>query len=156
MAILGFNLQKGELHFCMMNGTRANPRYVAHDRHRFDVDQTKPEMANFFKQTFNELIEAQKPRGLAYRLSMDGKKADQIAYLTFPFGILSLVAYERGLTADQSTIHTFTKKALAHPGDKFTACDDRIANRPTAWPNASKLGSGLIDPEDEDCRESDC
>ena len=34
MTILGFNLQKGELHFCMMDGTRADPRYVAHDRQR--------------------------------------------------------------------------------------------------------------------------
>jgi hypothetical protein len=141
MAILGFNLQKGELHFCLMDGTRADPRYVAHDRHRFDVDQAKPEMANFFKQTFNELIEAQRPQGLAYRLSMDGKKADQIAYLTFPFGILCLVAHERGLAAHQSTIHTFTKKALAHPDEKFRACDERISNRPVAWPTAAKLAA---------------
>ncbi|MBY3206886.1 MULTISPECIES: hypothetical protein [Rhizobium] len=141
MAILGFNLQKGELHFCLMEGTRANPRYLMHDRHRFEVDQPKPEMANFFKQTFNELIEARQPQGLAYRLSMDGKKADQIAYLTFPFGILSLVAYERKLAVAQSTIHTFTKKALAHTGDKFTACDERIADCPAAWPNAAKLAA---------------
>ncbi|WP_313605337.1 hypothetical protein [Rhizobium sp.] len=141
MAILGFNLQKGELHFCLIEGNRINPRYLMHDRHRFEVDQPKPEMANFFKQTFNELIEARQPKGLAYRLSMDGKKADQIAYLTFPFGILSLVAYERKLAVAQSTIHTFTKKALAHTGDKFTACDERIADRPAAWPNAAKLAA---------------
>ncbi|TBY27453.1 hypothetical protein [Rhizobium leguminosarum] len=141
MAILGFNLQKGELHFCLLDGTRPDPRYLMHGRHRFEVDQPRPEMANFFKQTFNELIEAQQPRGLAYRLSMDGKKADQIAYLTFPFGILSLVAYERGLAIAQSTIHTFTKKALAHSGDKFTACDERIEDCPAAWPNAAKLAA---------------
>jgi hypothetical protein len=141
MAILGFNLQKGELHFCLMEGTRESPRYLIHDRHRFEVDQPKPEMANFFKQTFNELIEARQPQGLAYRLSMDGKKADQIAYLTFPFGILALVAHERGLPVDQSTNHTFTKKALAHPGDKFEACDERIADCPANWPNSAKLAA---------------
>lgn len=141
MSILGFNLQKGELHFCLLEGTRADPRYIMHDRHRFEVDQPKPEMVNFFKQTFNEVIEARQPRGLAYRLSMDGKKADQIAYLTFPFGVLSLVAYERGLPVEQSTINTFTKKALAHPGDKFTACDDRIADRPGTWSNGAKLAA---------------
>jgi len=41
--------------------------------------------------------------------------------LTFPFGILSLAAHERGLAIAKSTTHTFTKKALAHSGDKFTA-----------------------------------
>lgn len=141
MAILGFNLQKGELYFCLLEGTKAAPRYIVHDRHRFEVDQSKPEMANFFKQTFNELIEARQPQGLAYRLSMDGKKADQIAYLTFPFGILSLVAYERGLAITQSTIQTFTKKALGHPGDKFIACDERISDCPPAWPNSAKLAA---------------
>lgn len=75
MAILGFNLQKGELHFCLMDGTRAEPQYVAHDRHRFDVDQSKPDMANFFKQTFNEVIEARQPQRLAYRLSMQGSRS---------------------------------------------------------------------------------
>lgn len=69
MAILGFSLQKGELPFCLMDGTRADPRYVAHDRHQFDVDRPKPGMADFFKQIFNELIEAQRPQGPAYRLA---------------------------------------------------------------------------------------
>ncbi|MEH6721399.1 MAG: hypothetical protein V7704_21205 [Aurantimonas endophytica] len=141
MTILGFNLQKGELHFCMMDGTRDDPRYVMHDRHRFDVEQPRPEMANFFKQTFNEVIEARQPHRLAYRLSMDGKKADQIAYLTFPFGILTLVAHERALEVDQWTIHAFTKKGLGFQGDKFGACDERIADRPAAWPNAAKLAA---------------
>lgn len=141
MAILGFNLQKGELHFCLMDGTKADPKYVAHGRHRFDVEQPKPEMANFFKQTFNELIEARQPQGLAYRLSMDGKKADQIAYLTFPFGILTLVAHERGLAVEQSITQTFTKKALGFAGDKFDACEERIADRPAAWTNAAKLAA---------------
>lgn len=87
MAILGFNPQKGELHFCLMDGTRTDPRYVAHDRYRFDVDQSKPEMANFFKQTFNELIEAQQPQGLAYRLCLrtrTDRRSDHPAHLHGP------------------------------------------------------------------------
>lgn len=51
MAILGFNRQKDQLLFCRMDGTRADRRYVAHDRHPFDVEEPKPEMANSFKQT---------------------------------------------------------------------------------------------------------
>ena len=141
MAILGFNLQKGELHFCLMDGTRAAPRYLAHDRHRFDTTQPKPEMANFFKQTFIELIEAQEPKRLAYRLSLEAKKAEQLPYLIFPYGVLALVAYERGLDLHQSTSQSFTPRALAYQGDKFVACDERILNRPPTWTPAAKYAA---------------
>lgn len=141
MSVLGFNLQKGELHFCLLDGRRTAPRYLLHDRHRFNPDQSKPELANFFKQTFNELFEAHQPGAFAYRLTMDAKKADQLAYLVFPFGILNLIAYERGIESTQSTLHTFTKKALGYQGDKFSACDAKIADCPASWTNPAKLAA---------------
>lgn len=72
---------------------------------------------------------------------MEGKKADQIAYLTFPLGVLALVAHERGLPKHQSILQTFTKKALDFAGDKFDARDERIEGRPASWPNAAKLAA---------------
>lgn len=141
MRVLGFNLQKGELHFCLLNGNRKEPRYLAHDRHRFNPDQPKPELANFFKLTFNELIDAHQADIVAYRLSMDAKRADQLAYLVFPFGILNLIAHERGISTAQSILQSYTKKALGFAGDKFDACDTLIANAPSPWGNPSKLAA---------------
>lgn len=142
MTSLGFNIQKGEVWYCEMTGTRASPVFVAVDRLRFQPAASRPELMNLFKQTFSEIL-AKKPCGrIGYRLSLDAKKADQLSYLVFPFGVLNLLAYERGLETSEFTSQSFSKRALAYAdGDKFAACDARIEGRPEKWSNSERLAA---------------
>ncbi|TIM30128.1 MAG: hypothetical protein E5Y63_13270 [Mesorhizobium sp.] len=142
MNSLGFNIQKGEIWYCELAGSRSAPRFVAVDRHRFQPGTTRSELMNLFKQTFSEILARKPYERIGYRLSLDAKSADQLAYLAFSYGILNLVAYERGLTTIEFTSQSFTKRALAYAeGDKFEACDARIEGHPAKWSNAEKLAA---------------
>ena len=132
MPCIGFSIQKGELHYCVLRGSREVPIYLDHGLHRFDPTQPRTALANLFKQTFKEVLDRVQPTKLAYRLSLDLKKADQFAYLSFPFGILNLIAYEAALPINEYVSQSFTKRALDFPGDKHAACDARIVNFPSA------------------------
>lgn len=97
---------------------------------------------NLFKQTFSEILARKPYKRIGYRLSLDAKSADQLAYLAFSYGILNLVAYERGMTTIEFTSQSFSKKALGYAeGDKFAACDARIEGHPEKWSNPEKLAA---------------
>lgn len=141
MKALGFNIKKGELWFCLLEGDRAAPAFLAQDRHRFDAEQPRTGLAHFFKQTFGEVIDHTKPDRLAYRVSLDANGADQVAYLCYPFGILNLIAHERGTPIREFVTQSFSKKALGFAGDKLDACDARISNPPPKWGRDGKLAA---------------
>lgn len=141
MPALGFNIRKGELHFCCLSGPKTRPLYVGHGRHKFDPTQSRPDLANFFKQTFSELIHSYSADMLSYRLSLDAKSTDQIAYLIFPFGVLNIIAFEKSIPVREFTSQAFTKKALGFDEDKLTACDERIVGRPPDWKEPTKLAA---------------
>jgi hypothetical protein len=137
---IGFNISKGTIWSCVLKGTRAAPEVQDSGRQRFNPDQPRPELANYFKQTFGEIIDQVRIPRLAYRLTLNATRADQIGYLCFPFGILNLIAHERGLTIDQFTTASFSKKALGFSGDKFDACET-IKGRPEKWDRDAKLAA---------------
>lgn len=130
MPCVGFNILKSELHYYVLGGSRSSPSHIDLGVHRFDAKQLRPNLANFFKQTFQEIIDRSQATKLAYRLSLDAKKADQFAYLAFPYGILNLIAHERRLPINEFTMQSFTKRALGFTGDKFDACDAMIFGFP--------------------------
>jgi len=130
VSALGFNIKKGELRHCVLSGTRREPVYASHGRGRSDPNQSRTALANYFKQTFGEVIFRTTPDRLAYRVSLDAKSADQVAYLTFPFDILSLVANDRSLPISEYVSQSFSKKALGFSGTKFKACDEMTAGSP--------------------------
>jgi len=132
---------KGAVWHCVLEGTRSAPTYVSHSKDRFDADKPRKELANHFKQTFGETISQTRPDRLAYRLSLDANSADQIAYLSFSFGILNLLAHDLDLPIREFCSQAFTKSALSYQGDKFDACDERITNRPPKWGNPEKLAA---------------
>jgi hypothetical protein len=143
---LGINLMKGFVHYAVLEGTSDAPVYVAHDRSRFDADQGRSDQANFFRNLFNELITRHTPGFIGYRVSLDAKKADQVAYLHFPYGVLNLVAFDQHIPADGITSSAFTAKRLKRapaPGakfDKLAACE-AIAGCPNVWNNDAKVAA---------------
>ncbi|GLR89455.1 hypothetical protein GCM10007857_61680 [Bradyrhizobium iriomotense] len=141
MSALGLNISKGTIWYCVLQGPRDQPTHVDSGRHRFNPGQSRPDLANYCKQTFGELIDRFPSSKVAYRLTLNAKSADQVAYLCFPFGILNLVAHERGVAVREFTTPSFTKKALGIAGDKFDACDSSIVGRPDKWDRDAKLAA---------------
>ena len=134
MKILGFNISKARLAYCLVEGSKSNASLIDHGYEKFDPIRPIPEMANYFKQTFSELIKKSEPYGIAYRMSLESKK-DSISYLLFSFGILNLVAHEQGLAIHQTISQTFSAKALGMKGDKFVVCDQLLKGLPSTWDN---------------------
>lgn len=141
MPRVGFNILKGELHYCVLAGSKDSPTFVDMGVHRFDPRQPRPDLANFFKQTFREIIDHSQPAKLAYRLSIEAKKADQFAYLAFPFGVLNLLAHERALPINEFVMQSFSKRALGFTGDKFDACGSMITGFPADAKKDSKTAA---------------
>lgn len=141
MRALGINIVKDEIWFCALEGSKHAPIYFSHERSRFDSTSTKTLMANSFKQIFSEEMNRFSPDVVGYRVSLDAKRLDQIGYLLFPYGILNLIAFEKGVESRAFVTNSFSKKALNFDGCKFEACDQLISNRPNRWGRNDKLAA---------------
>jgi Holliday junction resolvasome RuvABC endonuclease subunit len=132
---LGFNICKARLCYSLLEGKKKSATLLSKGYEKYDPEQPLPEMANYFKQTFKEVIDREKPDIIAYRLSLEAKKAS-IPYLHFSYGILNLVAHEISIPIEQTISQTFSAKALGKKGDKFEVCDQLISNIPEQkWNN---------------------
>ena len=134
MKILGFNIAKGRLTYCLIEGPKTAATLLDHGYEKFDPARPIPDMANYFKQTFCELIKRGQPDQISYRMSLEAKK-DSISYLLFSYGILNLIAHEQGLHIAQTISQTFSSKALGAKGDKFQICDQLIKAPKSSWDN---------------------
>jgi hypothetical protein len=132
---VGFNISKGRLHYCVLEGHRPSAKLVLRAYEKYDPEQPLPQMANYFRQAFQGIIDREKPSAIAYRMSLEAVKAS-IPYLLFSYGVLNLVAYETELPIVQTISQTFSAKALGMKLDKFEACDKLINGIPSEkWNN---------------------
>jgi hypothetical protein len=115
MRAIGFELKKGELRFTLLEGPFHAPKYIAHGKRAFDPDSSRKDLMNWFKQNFLELIRAHPSDMIAYRVSLNAKSVDQTAYLLFPWGVLNLVAFEKGLKTLEYNKMSFTAKRFGLP-----------------------------------------
>lgn len=141
MNVVGFNISKEKISYCLLEGPKASCRLIFHGVEKFNASQPIPEMTNYFREAFSEIINRHKPDGIAYRMSLEGKKAS-IPYLYFSFGILNLIAFEQGKPVSQSISQSFSAKSLGRKGDKFAVCDDLIADIPDSkWTNEHRYAA---------------
>jgi hypothetical protein len=135
MKSIGFNISKERLSYCILEGTKSSCKLAFRAYEKFDAGQPLPEMMNYFRQTFSELLSRHEPDIIAYRMSLEGKKAS-IPYLCFSYGILNLLSYEQEIPIVQTISATFSKKQLGREGDKFEVCDEIIDDIPSEkWNN---------------------
>ena len=135
MSAVGFNISKDKISYVVILGNRNSCKVLFHSVEKFDSSQPIPEMANYFKEAFAEIITKHKPDRISYRMSLESKKAN-IPYLYFSYGVLNLLAYEKGIAITQTISQSFSAKELGHKGDKFTVCDQIIDDIPSSkWNN---------------------
>lgn len=115
MKTLGFELKKGELRFSVLSGTLALPQYISHGRRVFHPDASRPDLMSWFKKNFVEIINDCGPDRVAYRVSLNANSVAQVSYLLFPWGVLNLVLFERGIPASEFNKMSFTPKRFGFP-----------------------------------------
>jgi hypothetical protein len=135
MKVTGFNIAKSKLSYCTVAGTKASAQLVNKACEKFSPEQPAPQLVNYFKQAFSEIIGREKPDSIAYRISFEAVKAS-IPYLHFSFGILNLVAHDLQVPIVETNGSTFSARALGIKGDKFESCDKLINGVPSSnWNN---------------------
>ncbi len=139
MKVLGFDLLKGQIRYSVLEGTKDNPTLVDKNRHKVIVSSSIPDLMDWFETTFESLINRLEPDRLAYRLALEPRRA-QISYLTFPYAILNLIAYRKGLSIAEYTSGNFvaSKFGLDKKIDMYEYCDEIFGTNPPYWDKNQK------------------
>jgi hypothetical protein len=115
----------------VVEGTRQNPTYVGHGRLVTPDPTEVPALMDWYESKFVRLIEDHTPEKIAYRLTLVPSK-EQLFYAEFPFGVLNLVAYRRGIPVACLTPQSFTASRLGRPkGTDIKAECDGVFGRPS-------------------------
>lgn len=135
MTVIGFDVKKNELRYTVLKGRLKQPEYLSHGRRIYDAAQRRPDLAGWFKQNFVELIVKSGADGIGYRVSTNVPKVEQIAYMHYSWGVLNLIAYERGLAIEEFNSKSFTAKRFELPrGSKpIAVVDDFLGSHPPYW-----------------------
>lgn len=144
MVALGFELKKGELRITSLEGTLQAPAYVRHERRVFNPDLSRPELMNWFRQNFLEILNQQRPTSLSYRVSLAANSVDQMAYLHFPWGLLGLVSFDKGIRVVELNDRSYTAKRFGLPkgSNVENSLIALIGNHPPHW-DSSQIKSAL-------------
>jgi hypothetical protein len=113
MIVLGFNLQKGEIRYSLVAGTKHAPELLEKGRHLVATEST-PVLMDWFESTFENIIARTNPNKIAYRLSLEPSKT-QIMYLTFPYAILNLLAHRKKICIYEYVSQNFVPSKFGQP-----------------------------------------
>lgn len=93
-----------------------------------------PALMDWYDTQFAAILDAQTPDRIAYRLTLEPKK-EQLFTSEFPFGILNLHAYKRGIPITNIVPRSFvaSKLGLAKGKDLLSYCDDVLGMHPPYW-----------------------
>jgi hypothetical protein len=139
MKVMGIHLLKGQMRYSVLRGSKASPELIEKDR-LDTIDVTNiPELMNWFDTNFNLLISKIKPQRVSYRLTLTPKK-DQLFYLEFPYGILNLICYKKGIPINNYTSKSFNPSRLGQPKsiDLYKYCNDVFGDNPPYWDTNQK------------------
>ncbi len=133
MNVLGFNLLKGEIRYSLLSGTKSTPQLLEKDK-RSVIAESSPVLMDWFESTFEGIIEKTQPDRIAYRLSLEPKKA-QIQYLTFPYAILNLIAHRRKIEIFEYVSLNFVATKFGQPKNVnvYDYCTQVFGERPPHW-----------------------
>ena len=139
MKVLGFDLRKGEIRYSLLTGTKPDPILLEKERHSVLVANSTPKLLDWFETTFESILERTQPDKIAYRLSLEPKRA-QMEYLIFPYALLNLIAYRQNKDVYEYISQNFTpsKFGLAKGVDVYSHCTDVFGDRPPHWDKNQK------------------
>jgi len=142
LSVLGFDVERARIHICILSGSRSSPTFIAHECRNFSSKTCVPELMNFFRHTYEEIIKEHHPEAIGYRVAMShghsAKSLDQYPYLYFGYGLLNLVAFEREIPIRLFTVMSFNKSFFGQDGSRSELCDNLLGTHPPHWNESAR------------------
>ena len=107
MAVLGINLEKNGLRYCVLDGDRDNPNLIHYEKVQTNNFPNAQQLMNWYETTFQNLITRFAPESIGIKVSLNAKKAE-IAPWYYPLGILHNIAYQNRIGTFEFVSGNFT------------------------------------------------
>jgi hypothetical protein len=107
MIVIGVNLEKNGLRYTVLDGTRAAPVLVHHEKILTNNLASIPQLMNWYETTFQNLITRFNPTIIGVKVSLQADK-DEIAPWYYPLGILHKMAFQAGIGTSEFVAANFT------------------------------------------------
>lgn len=139
MKALGISLHKDYLRFAVLEGSKTNPTLVEKGRIKTTDPDEVPQLMDWFETQYSQLISVHAPGVVAYKLVLE-PKLDQQHYLSFPMGILNLLARKNGILINEFSGKAITPNKLGHVKgtDLFNLVDKTFGMQPPHWDKYQK------------------
>jgi hypothetical protein len=123
-----------------LEGTRTNPVFIDKGRLVVDPNTPTPQRMLWFDQNFVSIIAEYDPHRVCYRLFWKTNTLEQAGNFHFPYGILNLVCYQRGLEILEIGHQAITARRLSLPRgtNLMSACDNTIGEHPPYWDDTQR------------------
>ncbi len=134
MKILGIALQKGQLRYSLLDGTKIKPNLILKEKLNTIALDNVPELMDWFETNFLDIIEKHKPDKVCYKITL-GPKKEQLFSLIMPLGVLNLICKKKRITVVDYNKLQFTQKKLGldKSVDLYKKCDEIFGTNPPYW-----------------------
>jgi hypothetical protein len=139
MVTLGINLEKNSFRYTVLSGTRKSPKLKIKEKVTITAASSISQLMDWYETTFKLIIDKNSPDKIGAKLSLEGKR-NQIAYWYYPYGILHMICYKKGLQIEEFTVRNFTpsKFNLPKTTDLYDYIDKNIGEFPPYWDRNQK------------------
>ncbi len=107
MAVLGINLVKDGLRYCVLDGGRDSPTLVHYEKVQTNNFPNTQQLMNWYETTFQNLITRFSPETIGIKVSLNAKKAE-IAPWYYPLGILHNLSHQNQINTFEFVSGNFT------------------------------------------------
>lgn len=139
MSVLGIYIAAGQLRYSVLDGTKAAPIMRTKDKLTTPTSADVPALMDWFDTQFQMILDQHSPDKIAYRLTLAPKKA-QLFTSIYPFGILNLIAFQKGIPIASFVAGNYVASKLGLPKntDLYTHCDNLLGRNPPYWDKNQK------------------
>ncbi|WP_041408823.1 hypothetical protein [Shewanella sp. MR-4] len=107
MVVLGINLVKDGLRYCVLEGNKNAPNIVHYEKVQTNNFPNTQQLMNWYETTFQNLITRFTPETIGIKVSLNAKKAE-IAPWYYPLGILHNLSYRNQINTFEFVSGNFT------------------------------------------------
>lgn len=139
MKSLGIALQKNYLRYAVLDGDSGTPTLVEKGRQTTSDPEDIPALMDWYETHFQHLLSTHAPDVIGYKLVLE-PKLEQQHNLSFPLGILNLLARKEGITIKEFSQRAITpaKLGLRKATDLMAQVDQTFGEHPPYWDKYQK------------------
>jgi hypothetical protein len=136
---LGIALQKNFMRYAVLTGNPESPRLVDKGRQSTSDPENVPALMDWYETHFQDLISVHVPEVIAYKLVLD-PRLEQQHDLSFPMGILNLLAQKHGIEIREFSQRAITpaRLSLGKTTDLMALVDKTFGEHPPYWDKHQK------------------